>query len=29
MAVIPVHDKQFETYLSAEDIQQRVKELAL
>ncbi len=28
MAVIAVHEKSFETYLSAETIQQRVKELA-
>ena len=28
MAVITVHDKSFETYLSEETIQQRVKELA-
>jgi len=28
MAVIKVHDKSFETYLSEETIQQRVKELA-
>src|SRR3984893_17502394 len=28
MAVIKVHDKSFETYLSEEIIQQRVKELA-
>lgn len=28
MATIQVHDKKFETYLSAEKIQQRIKELA-
>jgi hypoxanthine phosphoribosyltransferase len=28
MAVVTVHDKSFETYLSAEKIQQRVKEIA-
>lgn len=28
MSVIKVHDKSFETYLSAETIQQRIKELA-
>ena len=28
MAIIRVHDKSFETYLPAETIQQRIKELA-
>lgn len=28
MAVIKVHDKEFETYLSSESIEQRVKEMA-